>query len=153
MIHLFSMYHEGLNFFYYIFIDSFCNEWICKHFLVKIYHLAIIYLFKFNNRNNKKSCKLCSKLTINIWEWRHWRPFGVFIGKFEGISLFSSVSINDCEQASASWAQISLKFRNYPFVPKYPLKLPIICHFLRATNRDSWTTHRIVHTLLKKFFY
>ena len=33
--------------------------------------LANIYLFKVNNRNTRKTCVLCSKLTIETPEWRH----------------------------------------------------------------------------------
>ena len=57
---------------------------------------ANIYLFKANNKNNRKRCKLCLKLTIKTPEQR--RIFrssekltsipksGVFIGNFEHIS-------------------------------------------------------------------
>ena len=31
---------------------------------------ANIYLFKFNNRNTRKRCKICSKLTIKTLERR-----------------------------------------------------------------------------------
>ena len=34
---------------------------------------AGIYLFKNNNRNTRKRCEICSKLTIKIPERRHWR--------------------------------------------------------------------------------
>ena len=32
-----------------------------------------IYLLKVNNRNTRKSCEICSKLTMNITERRQWR--------------------------------------------------------------------------------
>ena len=32
---------------------------------------ANVHLFKVNNRNNRKRCKICSKLTIKIPERRH----------------------------------------------------------------------------------
>ena len=32
---------------------------------------AMIYLFKVNNRNTRKRCQICSKLTIKIPERRH----------------------------------------------------------------------------------
>ena len=38
-----------------------------------------IYLFKFNNINTRRRCKICSKLTIKTLEWRHWCHSGVFI--------------------------------------------------------------------------
>ena len=43
-------------------------------------------MFKVNNRNTRKRCELCSKLTIKTPELRHWRRFGVFIVNFEHIS-------------------------------------------------------------------
>ena len=38
-----------------------------------------LYLVKFNNRNTRKRCEICSKLTIKTPERRHWRRAGVFI--------------------------------------------------------------------------
>ena len=46
---------------------------------------ASIYLFKVNNKNTKKGCKICSKLTKTP-ERRHWRRSHVFIVNFEHIS-------------------------------------------------------------------
>ena len=64
---------------------------------------ANIYLFKFNNRNIRKRCKIHSKLTIKTSEQRHWRRSGVFIVNFEHILLlFLSVSIADFEQVNVS---------------------------------------------------
>ena len=31
-----------------------------------------IYLLKFNNKNTRTSCEICSKLTIKTPEWSHW---------------------------------------------------------------------------------
>ena len=47
-----------------------------------------IYLFKDNNRNSRKRCEICLKLTIKTPERRHWRRYGVFIVNFEHISHF-----------------------------------------------------------------
>ena len=44
--------------------------------------LANNYLLKLNNRNTRKKCEICSKLTIKTPERRH----GVFIVTFEDIS-------------------------------------------------------------------
>ena len=52
----------------------------------EIYNPAGIYLLKVNNRNTRTRCEICSKLTINTPERRHWRPSGVFIVNFEHIS-------------------------------------------------------------------
>ena len=37
-----------------------------------------IYLFKFNNRNTRARCEICSKLTIKTLVRRQWRRSGVF---------------------------------------------------------------------------
>ena len=47
---------------------------------------ANIYLLTVCNRNFRKRCEICSELTINIPERRHWRRSGVFIVNFEHIS-------------------------------------------------------------------
>ena len=47
---------------------------------------AGIYLLKVNNRNTRTRCEICSKLTINTPERRHWRRSGFFIVNFEHIS-------------------------------------------------------------------
>ena len=44
------------------------------------------YMFKFNNRNTRTRCEICSKLTIKTPERRQWRRSGVFIVNFEHIS-------------------------------------------------------------------
>ena len=43
-------------------------------------------MFKVNNINTRKRCKICSMLTIKTSEWRHWRWSGIFIVNFEHIS-------------------------------------------------------------------
>ena len=55
---------------------------------------AEIYLFKFNNKNTRKSCEMCSKLIIKAPERRHWHRSSVFIVNFWTYFMpFSSVSI------------------------------------------------------------
>ena len=99
------------------------QSWTFKHFLWvnnrarKIYWCALFtvhtgkihfacalkfYLFKANNRNTRKRCELCSKLTIKT---RHWRRSGIFIVNFEHIyfTSFSSAFIVDFEQLNVSW--------------------------------------------------
>ena len=44
------------------------------------------YMFKVNNRNTRKRCKICSKLTIKTPERSHCRRAGAFIINFEQIS-------------------------------------------------------------------
>ena len=54
-------------------------------------HPPNIYLLKVNNRNTKKSCEICSKLTIKTPEGHQRRLSGVFIVSFEHISQFFPV--------------------------------------------------------------
>ena len=54
--------------------------------VISKYYPANIYLFKVNNRNSRKKCGICSKLTIKTPERRHWRRSDVFIVNFEHIS-------------------------------------------------------------------
>ena len=51
------------------------------------------YMFKVNNRNTRTRCEICSKLTINKPDQRHWRRSGVFIINFEHVSHFVLVFI------------------------------------------------------------
>ena len=54
-------------------------------------HITGNYMFKVNNRNTRTRCKICSKLTVNAPEQRHWRYSGVFIVNFQHISHFALV--------------------------------------------------------------
>ena len=56
------------------------TESILKYILHR-YYPANIYLLKVNNRNSRKKCEICSKLTIKTPE----RRSGVFIVNFEHI--------------------------------------------------------------------
>ena len=57
-----------------------------------------IYLFKVNNRNTRKSCEICSKLTTKTREWRHWcRELWTYF------TPFPNFSIDDFEQVYVSW--------------------------------------------------
>ena len=58
-----------------------------------------IYLFKFNNRNTRKRCKICSGLTRKTPK----QSSGVFTVDYEYVTLFFSVSIVDFEQVNVSW--------------------------------------------------
>ena len=48
-------------------------------------------LFKFNSRDTKERCEICSKLTIKTPQRRQWRRSGVVIVKFENVSHLSLV--------------------------------------------------------------
>ena len=64
-----------------------------------------IYLFKVNNINTRRTCEICSKLTIKTPQQNQFRRSGVFIFNCEYIShlyLLSSVSIVDFEQVNVS---------------------------------------------------
>ena len=49
-------------------------------------YAAGTYLLKVNNKNTRASCEICSKLTMETLERRHWHHSGIFIVKFEQIS-------------------------------------------------------------------
>ena len=49
------------------------------------------YMLKINNRNTRKRCEICSKLTIKTPERRHWRRSGVFVANVEHISHLALV--------------------------------------------------------------
>ena len=62
------------------------------------------YLFKINNRNTRKRCEICSKLTIKTIERHHCYLSGVFIVNFEHASLlFLVFTIVEFEQGNVSW--------------------------------------------------
>ena len=65
-------------------------------------------MFKVNNRNIKKRCEICSKLTIKTPE-RHqwqWRPSGVFIVKFEHISDLVLLFLLSFKQVNSGYDNI-----------------------------------------------
>ena len=65
---------------------------------------ANTYLFKVNNRNTWKRCKICSKLTKKTPEQHHCLHSVAFIVNFLNYFLpFSSVSIVDFEQVNVFW--------------------------------------------------
>ena len=63
---------------------------------------ATIYLFKVNNRETRKRCEICSKLTIKTSKRHHWRHYCQLWTYF---TPFSSVSIVDfyCRQVNVGW--------------------------------------------------
>ena len=63
------------------------NRVQCKYELPQMQpNPANIYLFKVNDTNIRKSCEICSKLTISKPEQCHWRRSDVFLLNFEHIS-------------------------------------------------------------------
>ena len=71
----------------YVFPKSFIFSYMC------IVNPAKIYSFKVNNRNTRKRCEMCSKLTIKTPERRQWLRSGVFIVNFEHISHLFLLSL------------------------------------------------------------
>ena len=59
---------------------------------------AGIYLLQVNNRNTKRRCKICSKVTLKIPEQHPRRRSGVFVVNFKNIShlvlLFLLLTLN-----------------------------------------------------------
>ena len=77
----------SICFFFLISVQKFCsNKCFYKNKQVRSQFLPNIYLFKVNNRNTRKRCEICLKLTIEIPERRHRRRSVVFIVNFEHIS-------------------------------------------------------------------
>ena len=77
----------------FIFILTFCFYRFAKNLCAHIFFRIIpcdqltFNIFKVNNRSTrKKSCEICSKLTIQTQERRQWRRSNVFIINFEYIS-------------------------------------------------------------------
>ena len=68
-----------------------------------------------NNRNIRKSCKICSKLTIKIPERLHLCSSGKFIVNFEHVSqLFSNVSVLDFEHVFVCWVWLTPRNSKMP---------------------------------------
>ena len=67
-------------------LDKFISKNVYNWRIIILSNPADIYLLKVNNRNTRTRCEICSKLTINTPESRHWRRSGVFIVNFEHIS-------------------------------------------------------------------
>ena len=44
-------------------------------------------MFKVNNRNTRKRCEICSKLTVKTPEQRYWHLFSVSIVDFKQVNL------------------------------------------------------------------
>ena len=64
-------------------ISWFFGMVLTTHKITHMLYPANIYLFKVNNRNTRKRCEICSKLTIKTPEKRQRRRSRVFIVNFE----------------------------------------------------------------------
>ena len=87
-----AWYHNGIDYFQYWNHPLVTSQELTflipsiQTFLMPRGIPANIYLFKFSNRDTRKKCEVCSKLTIKTPERRHGRRFGVSVVNFEHIS-------------------------------------------------------------------
>ena len=124
-----------------------------------------IYLLKVNNRNTRKRCEICSKLTIKPPERRQWLHSGVFIVKFEHVSHLLLVNMwmfvtGKSEQVNVRWdvkSALSIKEDSVigakGFVRKrLPLELQKIWNFcINVLHKNSrYFVNLKGHTYLNK---
>ena len=63
---------------------------------------ANIYLIEVNNRDTRKRCEICSKLTIKTSKRHHWRRFcqlWTYLKPFSGVSIIDVY----CRQVNVGW--------------------------------------------------
>ena len=112
-----------------------------QHFFWPSYH----YLFNVNNRKYRKSCELCSKLTIKAPERRHWHRSGVLIVNFEHIlHHFFCISIANFEQWKFSW-ELSLTHWSLCTLPENIRKARFQGVWIEI-NRMKWANISIILT-------
>ena len=89
---------------------------------------AIIYLFKFNNRNTRKTYGVCSKLTIKTPEQHH-EVVQFFLLTLIYFTPFSCVPIVDFKQVNVCWDSEKLcKIpRNHPCRSVFLIELQRTC--------------------------
>ena len=99
------------------------SQWVCEsvsewvsEWVSRINLPANIYLFKVNNRNTGKTCKISSKLTIKIPESRRWRHSDVFIFNFEHILHLLLEFIVDFDQVYASWVHYYIQKKTMTYI-------------------------------------
>ena len=88
---------------------------ITKDFPFKCEHIwTNIWLFKVSNKNTRKRCEICSKVTIKTPEQSQWRRSGVFIVTFEHIShlflAFLLLTLNNLMLAGIAPSHLLKKF-------------------------------------------
>ena len=86
-LHLWAewIYHSHIQNFDLLMPQNLFQKLGISHYISLCIFPANIYLLKGNNRNTRKRCEICSKLTIKTQERRHWRRSGIFIVNFEHI--------------------------------------------------------------------
>ena len=92
-------------------------------------------MFKFDNKNPKKRCEICSKLTIKTTEQRKWLQWRLVFLLLTLIyfTLFSSFSIGDSEQVKASWILDFKVLLSYQVINQLPIKIR-----LHKEQRQQW---------------
>ena len=107
------------------------------YFLLSKYVPAIIYLFKLNNRNTRKRCEICSKLTVKTPERNHWHRSAIFVVNFEHIlHLFSSISIVDFEQLNMMPPPTAISKGSFAISSNYfPLRHLMMIPMSRLANK------------------
>ena len=110
-------------------------------------------MIKADNRNTRKMCEICSKLTIKTPERRQWHRSGVFIVNFEHIShLFPSVSIVvDFQQVNVSWESYTsillffqpINFLSWPAVAVGATVTQSVLLSLLLSSYINWTCIQI----------
>ena len=88
---LLNSFHVSFQYRLFKFMAAeFNNNWSWSIISLVIYSVCLypagIYMLKFNNRNIRTRCEICSNLTIKTPERRQWRHSGVFVVNFEHIS-------------------------------------------------------------------
>ena len=78
----------------------------------KTANIYLIYLLKVNDRNTRKKCEICLKLTTKTLEQCRWRHSGVFIVNFEHISRLFLVFI-DRSTENFTWIEFYMEILRF----------------------------------------
>ena len=88
-------------------------------------------MLKVNNSNTRRTCKICSNLTLKTPKRRHWRCSGVFFVSFEYIFTPPNVFIADFEQVI--FAETVKYFTSFNKKQKF--------HYVFLKNVTHFSTH------------
>ena len=94
-------------------------------------------MLKVNNSNARRTCKICSNLTLKTPKRRHWRCSGVFFVSFEYIFTPPSVFIVDFEQVM--FAETVRYFTSFNKKQKF--------HYVFLKNVTHFSTHSKLQSL------
>ena len=96
-------------------------------------------MFKVDNKNTRKTCEICSKLTIRTPERCYWHRFGLFIVNFEHIShsalVFLLLTLS--KQMPAGQTYTCWNWLDKKFYLKWLHYLPRSCVFLLVSSLHS----------------